>query len=152
MITILENKKGHCHGCQDTHKNTISNCGATHCSYVMSCCKESLIQRTEMHILRVDKMCLLFKMSLWPHQRGTVWKNKPNKIFLMIPCESMWVHWFGHHMPAKLRILPETITKNASFSQAQKTWFLEHIFQNAVLQRQIKIFTQNLQKIIAKFQ
>ena len=67
MITILENKKGHCHGCQDTHKNT--NCGAIHCSYVMSCCKDSLLHWIEMHILRVDK-----NMSLW-HKSGIVLKN-----------------------------------------------------------------------------
>ena len=80
------------------------------------------------------------------HIHGILMQAASNKIFLMIPCESKWVHWFGQNMPAKLRILLETITKNASFSQAQKTWFLEHIFQNAVLQRQIKIFTQNLQE------
>ena len=42
-------------------KKTPSNCGAIHCSYVMSCCKDSLIHWIEMHILRVDKMSLLFK-------------------------------------------------------------------------------------------
>ena len=62
----------------------------------------------EMHILRVDKMSLLFKMSLWPHQRGTVLKQLSQIkdiiviIFPLIPCESMWVPWWGQHTPAKL--------------------------------------------------
>ena len=43
------------------HTKTLSNCGAIHCSYVMSCCKDSLMHWKEINILRVDKMSLLFR-------------------------------------------------------------------------------------------
>ena len=63
-------------------------------------------------------------------------------IFPMIPHESLWVKWFGHHSPAKLGIFPkltETL-QNAPFLQALKTCFWHTFFQKAVIRRPIMIF------------
>ena len=76
--------------------------------------RTALLLRTEMSILRVDKMRPLFQEAfvtkLAVTQSTTRYQMKAmDIIFPMIPNESLWVKWFGHHSPAKLTIFPKKI-------------------------------------------
>ena len=83
-----------------------------------------------MSILRDDKMRPLFQEAIVTKlavtQSTTRYQMKATDIiFPMIPHESLWVKWFGHHSPAKLGIFPkltETL-QNAPFLQALKLVF-----------------------------
>ena len=71
-----------------------------------------LLLRTEMSILRVDKMRPLFQevivTKLAVTQSTTRYQmNAMDIIFPMIPHESLWVRWFRHHSSAKLGIFPK---------------------------------------------
>lgn len=62
--------------------------------------------RTEMRILRDDKMRPLFKevivTKLALPQSTTRYQMKATEIiFPMISHEFLWITWFGHHSPAK---------------------------------------------------
>ena len=70
------------------------------------------ILRTEMSILRDDKMRPLFKevivTKLAVTQSTTRYQMKATDIiFPMIPHESLWVKRFGHHSLAKMGIFPK---------------------------------------------
>ena len=81
-----------------------------------------------MSILRDDKMRPLFQEAIVSKlavtQSTTRYKMKATDIiFPMVPHESLWVKWFGHHCPAKLGTCPKSTEtlKNAPFSQALET-------------------------------
>ena len=68
--------------------------------------------RTEMSILRDDKMRPLFQEAIVTKlavaQSTTRYQMKAmDIIFQMMPHESLWVKRFGHHSPAKLGIFPK---------------------------------------------
>ena len=74
--------------------------------------RTALLLRTEMSILRDDKMRPLFQEAIVTKlavtQSTTRYQMKATDIiFPMIPHESLWVKWFGHHSPAKLGIFPK---------------------------------------------
>ena len=74
--------------------------------------RTALFLRTEMSILRDDKMRPLFQEAIVTKlavtQSTTRYQMKATDIiFPMIPHESLWVKWFGHHSPAKLGIFPK---------------------------------------------
>merc|ERR1719195_2368508 len=66
-------------------------------------------------------------------------------IFPLIPHESVWIYWLGHHEPAKLSTFPHPIM----LKNEEKV--LAHFFQNAVIQLQIKIFPCNQLKMATNF-
>ena len=71
-----------------------------------------LLLRTEMSILRDDKMRPLFKEAIVTKlavtQSTTRYQMKAmDIIFPMMPHESLWVERFGHHSPANLDIFPK---------------------------------------------
>ena len=70
------------------------------------------ILRTEMSILRDDKMRPLFQEAIVTKlavaQSTTRYQMKAmDIIFLMTTHESLWVKRFGHHSPSKLGIFPK---------------------------------------------
>ena len=74
--------------------------------------RTALLLRTEMSILRDDKMRPLFQEAIVTKlavtQSTTRYQMKAmDIIFPMIPHESLWVERFGHHSPAKLGIFPK---------------------------------------------
>ena len=94
-----------------------------------------------MSILRDDKMRPLFQevivTKLAVTQSTTRYQmNAMDIIFPMIPHESLWVKWCGHHSLAKSGIFrkqTETL-KNAPFSQALKTSFWHTFFKKLSFQ------------------
>ena len=84
---------------------------------MLNCARAALLLRTEMSILRVDKIkqllleAIVTKLAVT--QSTTRYQMKATDIiFPMIPHESLWVRWFGHHSSAKLGIFPK-INRNA---------------------------------------
>ena len=74
--------------------------------------RTALLLRTEVNILRVDKMRPLFQEAvvtkLVVTQSASGYQMKATDIvFPMISDESLWVRWFGHHSSAKLGIFPK---------------------------------------------
>jgi len=74
--------------------------------------RTALLLRTEMSILRDDKMRPLFKEEFVTKPVVTLSTTRyqmkaTDIIFPMIPHESLWVMWFRHHSPVKLGIFPK---------------------------------------------
>ena len=72
----------------------------------------ALLLRTGMSILRDDKMRPLFQEAIVTKlvvtQSASGYQMKATDIvFPIIPHESLWVRWFGHHSSAKLGIFPK---------------------------------------------
>ena len=79
---------------------------------MLNCARAAILLRTEMSILRVDKTRPLFQKAtvtkLKVTQSTTRYQMKATDIiFPVIPHESLWVRWFGHHSSAKLGIFPK---------------------------------------------
>ena len=82
------------------------------CFYLFAKTRTALLLRTEMSILRDDKMRPLFQEAIVTklavtHSTATYQMKAMHMIFPMIPHESLWVKWFRHHSPAKLGIFPK---------------------------------------------
>ena len=80
--------------------------------YLYIFARTALLLRTEMSILRDDKMRPLFQEAIVTKlavtQSTTRYQMKAmDIIFQMMPHEFLWVKQFGHLSPAKLGIFPK---------------------------------------------
>lgn len=117
------------------------------CSFAES--RTALLLRTEMSILRDDKMRPLFQEAIVTKlavtQSTTRYQMKAMvNIFPMMPHDFLRVRQFGHHSPAKLGIFPKNWNaKKCTFFTSTKNLFLEPFFQKAIIRRPKKLFPWN---------